>query len=186
MDTISNRLNYAQETLDELLKALESLRRVTKAILEPNIPALIPSKGQPQNIYSVLNEVYVIEELVKEIAIDVSLAEQSYAGETAADRRLFQPELQRYPTLANTVTINDIKGSMAWMLTVQGCTRAIRRKLAESAPPKQHEVKFLVRQVSSLFGMSEESCFDPKPPVKENKSTVVVEVPDGAHALSAA
>ncbi|MDQ3684001.1 MAG: hypothetical protein M3430_00165 [Acidobacteriota bacterium] len=186
MDTISNRLNYAQETFDELLNALESLRRATKAIVEPTIPTLISPKDRPQDAYSVLDEVYVLQELVKELATDMTLAEQAYAEETAATRRLFRPELQECPSLVNTGIINDIKGSMAWMLTAQGCTRAIRQRLAKSAPPKQHEVKLLVRQVSSLFGMTEESRFDPKPPVEKNKSAVAVEAQHDVHALSAA
>ncbi len=186
MDTISNRLNYAQETFDELLNALESLRRATKAVVEPTISALIPPKDQPQDAYPVLDEVYVLQELVKEIAIDVALAEQSYAEGTVVTRRIFQPELQEYPSLVNTAIINDIKGSMAWMLTAQGCTRAIRQRLAKRVAPKQHEMKFLVRQTLSLFGMSEESLFDPMTPVERNKMAVAVEVPDDVHALSAA
>jgi len=186
VDTISNRLNYAQETFGELIKALESLRRATKVIEEPTIPALTPPKDQPHNANPFLDEVHVLQELVKELAIDVTLAEQSYAEETAATRRLFRPELQECPSLINTAIINDIKGSMAWMLMAQGCTRAIRQRLAKSAAPKQHEVKFLVRQVSSLFGFSERTGFDLKPPVEKNKSAVAVEVPEQVNALSAA
>jgi hypothetical protein len=186
VDTISNRLNYAQETFDELLKALESLRRATKAVVEPTIPTLIPPKDQPQDAHPFLDEIYVLQELIKELAIHVTLAEQSYAEETAATRLLFRPELQECPSLVNKVIINDIKGSMARMLTAQGCTRAIRQRLSKSAVPKQHEVKFLVRRVSSLFGMSEESRFDSKSQVEENKSAVAVEASDGVRALSAA
>ncbi len=185
MDTISNRLNYAQETFDELLNALESLRRATKAIVEPTIPTLISPKDRPQDAYSVLDEVYVLQELLRELAIDVTLTEQSYGIETTT-RRQPQSELQECPSLINAVIINDIKGSMAWMLTAQGCTRAIRQRLALSVAPKQHEVKFLVRQTLSLFGMSEESLFDPMTPVERNKMAVAVEVPDDVHALSAA
>ncbi len=185
MDTISNRLNYAQETFDELLNALESLRRATKAVVEPTSPALISPKDQPQDACPILHEVHVLQELVKELAIDVTLAAQSYAEEITTRRR-FQPELQECPSHANTAIINDIKGSMAWTLAAQGCTRAIRQRLAKSAAPKQHEVKFLVRQVSRLFEMSEESRFDPKPPIEEIKSTVAVEGRHDVHALSAA
>ena len=185
VDTVSVRLNYALETFGELLNALESLRHVTKAVVEPTSPALISPKNQPQDAYPILDEVHVLQELVKELAIDVTLAAQSYAEETTTRRR-FQPELQECRSLVNTAIINDIKGSLAWMLTAQGCTRAIRQRLAKSAAPKQHEVKFLVRQVSSLFGFPEGTRFDLKPPVEENKSAVAVKIPDDVHALSAA
>ncbi len=184
MDTISIRLKFAQETLTELLNALESLRRTTKTTVEPTDPALISPKAQPQGAYPVPDEVYVLQKLVKEIAIDVALATQSYTEETA--RRQFQPKLQECSSPVNTTIINDIKDSMAWMLTAQGCTRAVRQRLAKSAALRPYEVKFLVRQVSRLFEMSEESRFDPKPPIEEIKSTVAVEGRHDVHALSAA